>query len=106
MPLSPRCPKYDQLASTRHHGKRCCGAHAVLCSVHASTLPKEPALLEAHVLALEARLRKKGIGTDPGMIAVPKQFSSVLSQLKRPARRRRQMPALLRAPAPRAPQPV
>jgi len=80
--LGVALPKLDAAGILRAHGKKCCGAHAVLTSIAQSALPKEIAGLGQHVAGIEARLRKKGIGAGEGMIPLPKHFQAVLNQLK------------------------
>ena len=78
-------PKNGELAVVRQHGKRCCGAHAVLVAVDPKAMPKELSDLGAYVISLEARLRKKGIGEGQGLIALPEHPQAVLGRPKEAA---------------------
>ena len=75
-------PKQNELYGTRTHGKRCCGVHAVLVALEETALPKDATLLEPYVLALEAKLRKKGIGMADGMVSLPPRVLKVLDELR------------------------
>ena len=76
-------PKFQDLQQWRVHGKRCCGAHAVLVHLAADKLPQNPAGLEQHAIDIEKRLRQKGIGNGDGMIALPPKFEVLLQGLKK-----------------------
>ena len=78
-------PRNDELAITRLHGKRCCGAHAILVSIDAKAMPQEMSELNAYVINLQMRLKKKGIGEGPGLIALPSHFQEVMERLKQTA---------------------
>ena len=75
--------KEHELNRARLQGKRCCGVHAVLVSITPEALPKNPAHLLEHAIAIEAKLQKKGIGNSPGMVTLPLHFQKVLCALKK-----------------------
>ena len=74
--------KVPTLGNVRQFGKKCCGAHAVLLELQAERLPKEVDMLENHVIQIESRLRKKGIGEGSGMVSLPPAFAKVLEATK------------------------
>ena len=74
------------LLHVRQHGKRCCGAHSVLSALSNPDVPKKSEELEAYIVTLEAKLRKKGIGSTQGMVALPQRFSKALSEIKAASR--------------------
>jgi len=73
------------LATARLHGKRCCGAHAVLAAMQPKELPKNPSELPKYIFELEARLKRKGIGEGAKLVPLPQRFGEVLGKLKTPA---------------------
>jgi hypothetical protein len=75
------------LLHVRQHGKRCCGAHSVLSALLSPDVPKKSEDLEAYIVTLEAKLRKKGIGNTKGMISLPERFNKVLSEIKDASRK-------------------
>jgi hypothetical protein len=76
-------PKQVDLLNTRQHGKKCCGAHAVLTSVDAASLPEDACMLEGHAIEIETKLKRKGIGLGEGNIPLPPRFQAVLDGLKK-----------------------
>ena len=52
-------------------------------SITPEALPKNPAHLLEHAIAVEAKLQKKGIGNSPGMVTLPLHFQKVLCALKK-----------------------
>ena len=79
--------KVPTLGNVRQFGKKCCGAHAVLLELQAERLPKEVDMLENHVIQIESRLRKKGIGEGSGMVPLPSNFAKVMEATKAAGRK-------------------
>ena len=75
-------PKQPNLGPARAAGKQFCGVHAVMSSIQPSQLPKNSEELPAYVTGLEQRLKKKGIGSGNGMVALPKHFQTLLEGMK------------------------
>ena len=85
-PLGLNFPKVPSLLVVRQRGNMCYGVHAVLAELSDSVLPKKVQKLEQHILDIEVRLKKKGIGHGPGMVALPTNFEKVMEATKAASR--------------------
>ena len=86
-PLGVTFARVPALVHMRQHGKKCCGAHAVISELCSSNLPKEVSKLEDHIVQIVARLRRKGIGEGQGMVPLPPNFAKVMEATKAAGRK-------------------